>query len=41
VLEFSAQATKQTKAMIRLTRWIVALTLMMLIGLAVQIVLAL
>jgi len=41
IQELNATATEQTKEMIRLTRWLVALTLLLAVGLIVQIVLAL
>ncbi|HEY4281053.1 MAG TPA: hypothetical protein VGM91_22765 [Conexibacter sp.] len=37
---FNEQANRQTAEMIKLTRWICALTVLMLVGLVVQIVLA-
>lgn len=38
---FNKQSSKQTEKMIRLTWWIVGLTIVMVIGLVVQIILAL
>lgn len=35
---FNAAAQRQTETMIRLTRWIVALTVVLVIGLVVQII---
>ena len=38
---FSDQSSKQTDKIIRLTRWIVVLTVMMFVGLVVQVILVL
>jgi len=38
---FNEQSSKQTEKMIRLTWWIVGLTVVMVIGLAIQIILSL
>lgn len=40
VREFNEKASEQTETMIKLTRWIVALTVLLVVGLVVQIVLA-
>ncbi len=37
---FNEQSSKQTEKMIRLTKWIVCLTIIMIIGLLIQIILA-
>ncbi|MDO8569252.1 MAG: hypothetical protein Q7R89_00465 [bacterium] len=37
---FNEQSSKQTEEMIRLTRWIVWLTIVMIVGLIIQIILA-
>jgi hypothetical protein len=39
--QFSTEATKQTRHLIVLTRWLVVLTIILAVGLVVQIVLAL
>lgn len=39
--EFSERSSRQTQKVISLTRWIVALTIVMVVGLVIQIILAL
>ena len=41
IREFNEETSRQTATMIRLTRWIVVLTVVLVVGLVVQIIIAL